>query len=128
MGIKQVLFLWDAPSVVADITHYVSERPSDLDIEVVQDASLLVLERAAIIKVLTEYPEGFLFLTSILLKYGSYHQDNVLDTHKLNGFERVKKLLSTRPKIDEAFSSKDLASLLGISYFDFCRFHRRTKR
>ena len=128
LNIEQVIYLWDSPSVVGDITSYFEETLSDLYIEVVQDASLLMLERDALEGVFLEFPESFIFLTSILLKYARYHQEVYMDAQTLYGFEKFEKLLSTRKMIDMIFSKSDLASFLGVSRSSVSAFYRKKSR
>ncbi|WP_158799787.1 Crp/Fnr family transcriptional regulator [Pedobacter sp. L105] len=125
---QQVFYLWDSQSIVGDARSFFDEKPSDLYIQVVKDASLLMLEKEALNSVISEFPESWVFLTSIVLHCYSYHEENHFDMLELNSFERFEKLISTRKMIDMTFSKSDIASLLGVSRSSLNTFYHKGSR
>ncbi|SEB10623.1 Crp/Fnr family transcriptional regulator [Pedobacter hartonius] len=124
-GKKKITHLWESPCIVGDIISFFYESISSLNIEIVQDSSLLVLERPALSSVIITYPESYLIRESILLKHMIYYEKQYLDFQKLSAFERFKKLLSTRKGIELIFSKTDLASYLCISRSSYNEFYAR---
>jgi CRP-like cAMP-binding protein len=81
---KKVVHKWIGPCVVADILNYVGETPSELYVKLVQESILLKIEKAAIKRVLSDYPDSakvFVQLLSDEYEYTSIF----IDIHTKDG-------------------------------------------
>lgn len=125
---QQVVYLWDGMSVIADVFNFVQQTPSDIYIQVIQDAPLFMLEKPVLHNILKEYPESTLLITSILLKVGTYHREKHYEFQALNAIEKFDNLFSTRKKIDMTFQKNDIASFLGLSRSAFSGLYHRKRR
>lgn len=115
-GNKQYTFyLWDEYSVVTDISNYVANAPSDLYIEVCEDAQMLALLRSSLDLVLYKYPESVLFLAGILHQYTQHHRERDMECQTMKADERLAKLLTKKRKLEQKFSRQWIASYLGMS-------------
>lgn len=114
-GKQCTFYLWDEFSIITDIVNYIEKTPSDLYIEVCENANMLLITRIALDKIINEFPESVLFLNSILLHYTRHHRERDKESQVMTANERLIKLVKIDKKIEQKFSRQWIASYLGMS-------------
>jgi CRP-like cAMP-binding protein len=114
-GKQCTFYLWDEFSIVTDIVSYIEKVPSDLYIEVCEDATMLAIPRPSLDEIISKFPQSLLFLNGILLHYTRHHKERDKEAQTMTANERLNKLISLKKKIVSKFKSEFIASYLGMS-------------
>ncbi|SDZ89132.1 Crp/Fnr family transcriptional regulator [Pedobacter hartonius] len=114
-GKQCTFYLWDEFSIVTDIVNYMEKVPSDLYIEVCEDADMLAIPRRSLDRIINQFPESLLFLNSILLQYTRHHRERDKEAQSMTANQRLNKLVKIKKKIVSKFKSEVIASYLGMS-------------
>lgn len=114
-GREMTFYLWKENEFVTDIVNYFDKQPSDLCIEICEDASVLILNRIALERVIRDFPESSLFLNGIHLYYTRHHRARDIQYQTLTANKRLERLVKSDTKVELRFTRKWIASFLGMS-------------
>lgn len=114
-GTERTLYLWEGFSVVTDIISFIETQPSDVNIEVVKDVTLLSLSRMQLDEILGNFPQSDAFTKSLTLLYAKHHKERTKDFISLTADERMIKFNKLNKSILQMFPTGFIASYLGMS-------------
>jgi len=113
---KQITFdLWEDNTIVTDITNYMYRRPSDLRIEVCNNAELIAIHRLELEQIINQYPEAYQLLNAITLYALAHHRDRDKNRY-LTASQKLDKFRLEHKNLEHTVSRDWIATFLGISY------------
>nr|WP_294949356.1 Crp/Fnr family transcriptional regulator [uncultured Mucilaginibacter sp.] len=110
---------------ISDISSFINEDKSDLNIDAVEDSELILISKTAHVYLETAVPEFFKFnYTQYRGAYISL-QKRLIDMFTLSIDERYTKLLSIYPDITQRVPQHMIASYLGLTPETLSRVRKR---
>lgn len=114
-GKEHTLYFWDEKCIVIDSVSFLSDQPSDLYIEVMQDSVLLSLSKKRLHEILRVFPYLHMVIDLILLNDFKQCRKRIMDFISLNPVGRYVQLVKSIPRVDLKFHQQEIASYLGTS-------------
>jgi len=100
---------------MSDMYSYISEKPGNLFIEVLEEAQLVVISKENHQQLYTEIPKLERFFRILAENSLVTHQERLMDNLSLSAEERLEKLYKKYPTIIQKVPQKHLASYIGVT-------------
>jgi len=100
---------------VSDLNSYLSGKPSEFNVDALQDSEVLLLEKSARDELLNKCPKMERFFRLLIeANHVATHQ-RIADSLSSSAEERYLKFIKTYPKLFEIVPQNQIASYLGIT-------------
>lgn len=113
--VEQVLHFACEGWWMTDMYSYISTKPGNLFIEVLEDAELVVLNRANHQILYDKIPKLERFFRILAENSLVAHQERLVDNLSLTAEERFEKMCQKYPSLIQRVSQKHLASYIGVT-------------
>lgn len=110
---------------IADLSSYLTAEPSIMNIDAIEDAELLLLDRDAWEAVMKAVPALEHYFRIIIQNHLVATQRRLLQSHTETAEEKYRRFVQTYPDCVVRVSQQMIASYLGISRETLSRIHRR---
>jgi CRP-like cAMP-binding protein len=100
---------------ISDMYSYISEKPSNLFIEVLEDAELVIITKENQQKLYQEIPKLERFFRILAENSLVAHQERLMDNLSLTAEERFEKFCKKYPTLIQQVSQKNIASYIGVT-------------
>lgn len=100
---------------MADMYSYISQKPGNLFIEVLEDATLVILTKDSQEVLYQKLPKLERFFRILAENSLVTHQERLLDNLSLSAEERFEKMCKKYPTLIQQVAQKHLASYLGVT-------------
>lgn len=100
---------------MGDMYSYISGKPSNLFIEVLESAELVIITNENQQKLYREIPKLERFFRILAENSLVSHQDRLMDNLSLSAEERFEKFCKKYPSLIQKLSQKQIASYLGVT-------------
>ena len=100
---------------IGDMYSYISEKPGNLFIEVLEDAEVVIITKENHQKLYQEIPKLERFFRILAENSLVSHQERLMDNLSLTAEERFEKFCSKYPTLIQKVPQKQIASFIGVS-------------
>lgn len=100
---------------IGDMYSYISEKPSNLFIEVLEDAEVVVISKENHQELYNEIPKLERFFRILAENSLVAHQERLMDNLSLSAEERFEKMCKKYPNLIQKVAQKHLASYIGVT-------------
>jgi CRP-like cAMP-binding protein len=102
--------------VIADTTSFVSQEPSEENIQLLEDSEMYSIEYSALQSLLQKHHSFALWYIKLIEQhYVAQIEDRIADLQFLNAKQRYQKLLNLYPEITNRISLGNISSYLNIT-------------
>jgi CRP/FNR family transcriptional regulator, anaerobic regulatory protein len=110
---------------IGDMYSYISEKPGNLFIEVLEDAEIIAISKENHQVLYKEIPKLERFFRILAENSLVAHQERLMDNLSLTAEERFEKLCKKYPTLINKVTQKHLASYIGVTPEFFSKMKRR---
>ncbi|WP_298120760.1 Crp/Fnr family transcriptional regulator [Flavobacterium sp.] len=100
---------------IGDMYSYISEKPGNLFIEVLEDAEVVVISKENHQELYKEIPKLERFFRILAENSLVAHQERLMDNLSLSAEERFEKMCKKYPTLIQKVAQKHLASYIGVT-------------
>lgn len=100
---------------MSDMYSYISEKPGNLFIEVIEDAELTVISKENLQELFRQIPKLERFFRILAENSLVAHQERLMDNLSLTAEERFEKFCLKYPTLIQKISQKNVASYIGVT-------------
>jgi CRP-like cAMP-binding protein len=100
---------------IGDMYSYISEKPGNLFIEVLEDAEVVIITKENHQKLYQEIPKLERFFRILAENSLVSHQERLMDNLSLTAEERFEKFCSKYPTLIQKIPQKHIASYIGVT-------------
>ncbi len=100
---------------IGDMYSYISEKPGNLFIEVLEDAEVVVISKENHQELYKEIPKLERFFRILAENSLVSHQERLMDNLSLSAEERFEKFCSKYPTLIQKIPQKQIASYIGVT-------------
>ena len=100
---------------IGDMYSYISEKPGNLFIEVLEDAEVVIITKENHQKLYQEIPKLERFFRILAENSLVSHQERLMDNLSLTAEERFEKFCSKYPTLTQKVPQKQIASYIGVT-------------
>jgi CRP-like cAMP-binding protein len=100
---------------IGDMYSYISEKPGNLFIEVLEDAELVIISKENHQILYKEIPKLERFFRILAENSLVAHQERLMDNLSLSAEERFEKMCKKYPSLIQKVAQKHLASYIGVT-------------
>ena len=100
---------------IGDMYSYISEKPGNLFIEVLEDAEVVIITKENHQKLYQEIPKLERFFRILAENSLVSHQERLMDNLSLTAEERFEKMCKKYPTLIQKVAQKHLASYIGVT-------------
>lgn len=100
---------------IGDMYSYISEKPGNLFIEVLEDAEVVIITKENHQKLYQEIPKLERFFRILAENSLVAHQERLMDNLSLTAEERFEKFCSKYPTLIQKVPQKHIASYIGVT-------------
>ena len=100
---------------IGDMYSYISEKPGNLFIEVLEDAELVLITKENHQQLYQEIPKMERFFRILAENSLVAHQERLMDNLSLTAEERFEKMCKKYPTLIQKVAQKHLASYIGVT-------------
>lgn len=100
---------------IGDMYSYISEKPGNLFIEVLEDAEVVIITKENHQKLYQEIPKLERFFRILAKNSLVSHQERLMDNLSLTAEERFEKFCSKYPTLIQKVPQKQIASFIGVT-------------
>ena len=100
---------------IGDMYSYISEKPGNLFIEVLEDAEVVIITKENHQKLYQEIPKLERFFRILAENSLVAHQERLMDNLSLTAEERFEKFCSKYPTLIQKVPQKQIASFIGVT-------------
>jgi CRP-like cAMP-binding protein len=100
---------------IGDMYSYISEKPGNLFIEVLEDAEVVIITKENHKKLYKEIPKLERFFRILAENSLVSHQERLMDNLSLSAEERFEKFCSKYPTLIQKIPQKQIASYIGVT-------------
>lgn len=100
---------------IGDMYSYISEKPGNLFIEVLEDAELVIISKENHQILYKEIPKLERFFRILAENSLVAHQERLMDNLSLSSEERFEKMCKKYPSLIQKVAQKHLASYIGVT-------------
>ena len=100
---------------IGDMYSYISEKPGNLFIEVLEDAEVVIITKENQQQLYQEIPKLERFFRILAENSLVSHQERLMDNLSLTAEERFEKFCSKYPSLIQKVSQKHIASYIGVT-------------
>ena len=100
---------------IGDMYSYISEKPGNLFIEVLEDAEVVIITKENHQKLYQEIPKLERFFRILAENSLVSHQERLMDNLSLTAEERFEKFCSKYPTLIQKVPQKHIASYIGVT-------------
>lgn len=100
---------------IGDMYSYISEKPGNLFIEVLEDAEVVVISKENHQELYNEIPKLERFFRILAENSLVAHQERLMDNLSLSAEERFEKMCKKYPNLIQKVAQKHLASYIGVT-------------
>lgn len=100
---------------IGDMYSYISEKPGNLFIEVLEDAELVLISKENHQQLYQEIPKLERFFRILAENSLVAHQERLMDNLSLTAEERFEKMCKKYPTLIQKVAQKHLASYIGVT-------------
>ena len=100
---------------IGDMYSYISEKPGNLFIEVLEDAELVIISKENHEILYKEIPKLERFFRILAENSLVAHQERLMDNLSLSAEERFEKMCKKYPSLIQKVAQKHLASYIGVT-------------
>lgn len=100
---------------IGDMYSYISEKPGNLFIEVLEDAEVVVISKENHQELYNEIPKLERFFRILAENSLVAHQERLMDNLSLSAEERFEKMCKKYPTLIQKVAQKHLASYIGVT-------------
>ena len=100
---------------IGDMYSYISEKPGNLFIEVLEDAEVVIITKENHQKLYQEIPKLERFFRILAENSLVSHQERLMDNLSLPAEERFEKFCSKYPTLIQKVPQKQIASFIGVT-------------
>jgi len=100
---------------IGDMYSYISEKPGNLFIEVLEDAEVVVISKENHKELYKEIPKLERFFRILAENSLVAHQERLMDNLSLSAEERFEKMCKKYPTLIQKVAQKHLASYIGVT-------------
>jgi CRP-like cAMP-binding protein len=100
---------------IGDMYSYISEKPGNLFIEVLEDAELVLITKENHQQLYQEIPKLERFFRILAENSLVAHQERLMDNLSLTAEERFEKMCKKYPNLIQKVAQKHLASYIGVT-------------
>lgn len=100
---------------IGDMYSYISEKPGNLFIEVLEDAEVVVISKENHQELYKEIPKLERFFRILAENSLVAHQERLMDNLSLSAEERFEKMCKKYPSLIQKVAQKHLASYIGVT-------------
>jgi CRP/FNR family transcriptional regulator, anaerobic regulatory protein len=113
---------------IGDMYSYISEKPGNLFIEVLEDAEVVVISKENHQILYKEIPKLERFFRILAENSLVAHQERLMDNLSLSAEERFEKMCKKYPSLIQKVAQKHLASYIGVTPEFFSKMKSRLTR
>lgn len=113
---------------MSDMYSYISGKPGNLFIEVIEDAELTVISKKNLQELYHLIPKLDRFFRILAENSLVAHQERLMDNLSLTAEERYEKFCSKYPSLIQKVSQKNIASYIGVTPEFFCKMKSKMLR
>jgi CRP-like cAMP-binding protein len=100
---------------IGDMYSYISEKPGNLFIEVLEDAEVVIITKENQQQLYQEIPKLERFFRILAENSLVSHQERLMDNLSLSAEERFEKMCKKYPTLIQKIAQKHLASYIGVT-------------
>lgn len=100
---------------IGDMYSYISEKPGNLFIEVLEDAEVVIISKENHQELYKEIPKLERFFRILAENSLVAHQERLMDNLSLSAEERFEKMFKKYPTLIQKVAQKHLASYIGVT-------------
>ena len=100
---------------IGDMYSYISEKPGNLFIEVLEDSEVVIITKENHQKLYQEIPKLERFFRILAENSLVSHQERLMDNLSLTAEERFEKFCSKYPTLIQKVPQKQIASFIGVT-------------
>lgn len=100
---------------IGDMYSYISEKPGNLFIEVLEEAEIVILSKENQQELYQEIPKLERFFRILAENSLVAHQERLMDNLSLTAEERFEKFCSKYPTLIQSIPQKHIASFIGVT-------------
>lgn len=100
---------------ISDLYSYISQKPGNLFIEVLEDAEVVVLSKENQELLYSEIPKLERFFRILIENSLVAHQERLMDNLSLSAEERFEKFCKKYPTLIQKIPQKQIASFIGVT-------------
>lgn len=100
---------------IGDMYSYIAQKPSNLFIEVIEDAEVVLISKEKQNQLYLEIPKLERFFRILAENSLVAHQERLLDNLSLTAEERFEKLCKKYPSLIQRLPQKHIASYIGVT-------------
>ena len=100
---------------IGDMYSYISEKPGNLFIEVLQEAEIVMLSKENQQELYQQIPKLERFFRILAENSLVAHQERLMDNLSLTAEERLEKFCTKYPTLIQSISQKHIASFIGVT-------------
>jgi len=127
-GEKQVEAFWKPGQLVVSSQSFFEQAASMENIQLVEKSDLLCLSYGSIEKLFEKYPEAHTIYRKMMIRHYTYSRARIRDLQQLSTLQRLEKLLTVFPGLEQKVSQDSIASYLGITPQSLSRMKKRQLR
>ncbi|MEM6772965.1 MAG: Crp/Fnr family transcriptional regulator, partial [Bacteroidota bacterium] len=129
-GVEKVLYFAAPDWWVMEIDSFASQSPSSLNIQALQESTVLLISKEDKEKLYQEVPKVERFFRIMYQKSVTAWQRRLVRNHTMSAEERYEHFVGTYPEIDQLVTNKLIASYLGITqeFLSMIRKRRATRK
>lgn len=113
---------------IGDMYSYISQKPGNLFIEVLEDAEVVIISKENQQELYIQIPKLERFFRILAENSLVSHQERLMDNLSLTAEERFEKFYSKYPTLIQKVSQKNIASYIGVTPEFFSKMKSRLLR
>lgn len=113
---------------IGDMYSYISQKPGNLFIEVLEDAELAIISKENHEELFLQIPKLERFFRILVENSLVSHQERLMDNLSLTAEERFEKFCKKYPTLIQSVSQKQIASYIGVTPEFFSKMKSRLLR
>ncbi len=113
---------------IGDMYSYISQKPGNLFIEVLEDAELAIISKENHEELFLQIPKLERFFRILVENSLVSHQERLMDNLSLTAEERFEKFCKKYPTLIQSVSQKQIASYIGVTPEFFSKMKSRILR
>ena len=121
---KIVDCFWQSGQIMTSVSSFCGEIPTTVTIQIMSDADLLCMSRAALHSLLDKHHDIHLLYHKIVARYHKKCQKRIQDIQRKSAANRFETLVKAYPDLEQFVPQENIASYLGITPQSLSRIKR----
>jgi CRP/FNR family transcriptional regulator, anaerobic regulatory protein len=127
-GERKIEWFWKQNQLIISPLSFFEQKPAQEFIQLAEASELLCISYKSLLMLLDNFPEAHRINRIIMNKYFENSRQRIRDLHRLNAYERFRRLVAYYPSVEQMVSQEAIASYLGITPQSLSRIKRLTGR